>query len=101
MIRKELTLRLARDASGIEQFIYDADKDDLRRLVLELDCALNNAARKLAYQSGLDSDEVKLGVYGDLASALTEAWTYGTGEWDDDDIECLDLLDEDDNEEDD
>lgn len=81
MTKKELVEKLSSDASGIEEFIYDASKDDLRRLALELNAAFYNATRRLAHLLGRDMDEVKLEIYGGLADGLTDAWTYN-GEWD-------------------
>ena len=85
MTQKELVEMLRDHGAGIENFIYDADKESLRRLVLELDYTLYDVARELAREKFASFDDVKLEVYRELADNLEEAWTFGTGEWEEED----------------
>ena len=83
MTQQELVAQLRENASGVDKFVHDADKDSLRRLAIELDYMLHLTCRRMAREANYDFDSLKLSVYDDLADFLLSSFTGGTGEWDD------------------
>lgn len=64
----------------ITEIVDEIGRDELRRLVVELDYALYNTGKKLAREALRDQDDTLRDIYGDLADQLEEAWTYD-GQW--------------------
>lgn len=81
MTKKELVEKLAAEGSGIDSFVYDADRDSLRELCYELWYALYGLSKKYAHECFTSNEIAWRAVCDNLSEELKERWTYGTGEW--------------------